>query len=528
MRNLHIPGRSNVLAQNGMAATSQPLSTLEAINILKKGGNAVDAAIAASAVQAVIEPNSTGIGGDCFALISIKGKKIVSVNGSGKSPQKNNMDFFEKNKINKIETSSPHSVTIPGAVHAWYSMHQKYGNLDFKELFKTAENYARDGFPVHEVVAKHWNTNKKKLSAHNVTSSIFLKDGEPYNFGDTHKNVYLADTLKSIGTNGTKDFYDGYIAEDIVNSLKKIGGLHTVDDFCNQDTIFSNCLSNIYKDIKIHQCPPNGPGITVLIMMAILEKFNLKDINPLSIERFHLQAEATKIAYEQREGNIGDPNFNNFDYKKLLDPQHINSLANKISMEKIYKPKNSIITAHPNTVYLTVVDKNQNAVSFINSICFAFGSGITSTKTGILLQNRGVNFRLDRGHPNMIEGQKRPLHTIIPGLVTDKKGDAILSYGVMGGQYQPVGHSHVLQNIFDFGLNIQEAIDFPRAFILENTYQLEKTINKDIYNGLIKKGHKVEYSDETIGGGQAIFIDKKKGTLIAGSDSRKDGCAIGY
>ena len=528
MRNLHITGRSNVLAQNGMAATSQPLSTLEAISILKKGGNAVDAAIAASAVQAVIEPNSTGIGGDCFALISIKGRKPVSVNGSGKAPQKSNMDFFESKNINKIETTSPHSVTIPGAIHAWHSMHQKYGNLEFKELFKSAENYARNGFPVHEVVAKHWFANTKKLSNHNITNSIFLKNGKSYNFGETHKNINLANTLNAIGKNGIKDFYNGYIAEDIVKTLNEVGGVHSVEDFNKQDTIFSDSLSNKYKNIKIHQCPPNGPGITVLIMMAILEKFNIEKINPLSAERFHLQAEATKIAYEQREDNIGDPDFNNFDYKKLLEPKHINFLANKISMDKIYIPKNHTITAHPNTIYLTVIDKDQNAVSFINSICFAFGSGITSTKTGILLQNRGVNFRIERNHPNMIDSQKRPLHTIIPGLITDNNDNTILSYGVMGGQYQPVGHSHVLQNIFDFGLNIQEAIDFPRAFVLENHYKLEKSIDRNIYDDLIKKGHNIEYSEETIGGGQAIFIDRKEGTLIAGSDSRKDGCAIGY
>ena len=528
MRNLYIPGRSNVLANHGMAATSQPLSTLEAISILKKGGNAIDAAIAASAVQAVIEPNSTGIGGDCFALISIKGRKPISVNGSGITPQKNNMDFFETNNLRSIETTSPHSVTIPGAVHAWHSMHQKYGKLDFNELFISAENYARNGFPIHEVVAKSWKSNTNKLKNHRVTSSIFLKNGEPYSWGDTHKNTDLADTLKAIGKNGIKDFYNGYIAQDIVNSLNEIGGFHSLEDFNKQNTIFSESLSNSYRNNRIHQCPPNGPGITVLIMMAILEKFNFKNINPLSTERFHLQAEATKIAYEQREEYIGDPNFNNFNFKKLLESENINFLSNKISMDKIYKPKNHSITAHPSTIYLTVVDKDQNVVSFINSICFAFGSGITTNKTGILLQNRGVNFRIQRNHPNMIEGHKRPLHTIIPGLITDEKDNAILSYGVMGGQYQPVGHSHFLQNVFDFGLSIQEAIDLPRAFIFENNYKLEKSISKEIYNNLIKKGHKVEFSDDTIGGGQAILIDREKGLLIGGSDPRKDGCAIGY
>jgi len=528
MRNLHIPGRSNVLAQNGIAATSHPLSSLEAITILKRGGNAIDAAIAASAVQTVVEPNATSVGGDCFALISVKGQKPVSVNGSGIAPKKNNMDFFESKKINKIETTSPHSVTIPGAIHAWYSMHQKFGYLDFQELFITAENYARNGFPIHEVVANSWIENKDKLKKHPSTNSIFLKNGKAFSFGETHKNLNLADTLKAIAKNGIKDFYEGYIAEDIVRTLNNVGGLHSMDDFIKQDTIFSDTLNNNYKEVKLHQCPPNGPGITVLIMMAILEKFNFQDIDPVSIERFHLQAEATKIAFEQREDNIGDPNFNIFDYKKLILPENIKNLSAKISMEKIYKPKNHTITAHPNTIYLTVVDKNQNAVSFINSVCFAFGSGITTDKTGILLQNRGVNFRLERNHPNMIEGHKRPLHTIIPGLVTDMENNPILSYGVMGGQYQPVGHSHVLQNIFDFGLSVQEAIDLPRAFILENNYKLEKSIPEEILNGLIKIGHNIEYAKDTHGGGQAIFVDREKGVLIGGSDPRKDGCAIGY
>jgi gamma-glutamyltranspeptidase/glutathione hydrolase len=528
MRNLHIPGRSNILAQNGMAASSHPLSSLEAISILKKGGNAIDAAIAASAVQSVVEPQSTGVGGDCFALISLKGQKPISVNGSGIAPNNANIDFFERKKINQIDIDSPHSVTIPGSVHAWYSMHQKFGSLDFQELFMAAENYARNGFPIHEVVAKSWNENIAKLKKHPATNSIYLKDNKSYFFGEIHKNLNLANTLNSIGKNGIKDFYHGYIAEDIVDTLNKIVGLHSKNYFIKQDTIFTESLSSNYKQVKLHQCPPNGPGITVLIMMAILEKFNFKNIDPLSSERFHLQAEATKIAYEQREEYLGDPNFNDYNYHRLIEPDNIDKLVKKISSTKIYKPKNPTITAHPNTIYLTVVDKDQNAVSFINSICFAFGSGITSNNTGVLLQNRGVNFRLQRGHPNMIEGSKRPLHTIIPGLVTNKEDETILSYGVMGGQYQPVGQSHVLQNIFDFGYSIQEAIDLPRAFMLENNYNLERSISKKVFNDLKKLGHNVSYSKSTIGGGQAIFIDKKNGVLIGGSDSRKDGCAIGY
>ena len=528
MRNLHIPGRSNVLSSNGMAASSQTLSTLEAISILKRGGNAVDAAIAASAVQTVIEPNSTSVGGDCFAIISMNGNKPISVNGSGIAPKKSNLDYFESKNIKKIDNTSPHSVTIPGAIHAWHSMHERFGKLEFKELFIGAENYARNGFPIHEVVAKSWFNNMEKLKQHQTTSSIFLKNNRSYTFGEIHKNLNLADTLNAIGNNGIKDFYKGYIAEDIVNTLNELGGLHTMDDFAKQDTIFSDTLQNNYKDIKLHQCPPSGPGITVLIMMAILEKFKFENINPLSSERFHLQAEATKVAYEEREVNIGDPRFINFDYKKLIKSNHINNLISKISLNEIYQPKDYSVTAHPDTIYITVVDNDQNAVSFINSCCFAFGSGITSNKSGVLLHNRGVNFRVQRDHPNMIKGHKRPLHTIIPGLVTDLKNQPILSYGVMGGQYQPVGHAHVLQNIFDFGLSVQESIDFPRAFVLENNYKLERSIPNKVLNELKAIGHNIIYTDEMHGGGQAIFIDRKKGILIGGSDSRKDGSAIGY
>jgi len=528
MRKLHFPGRSNVIGFNGMAATSQPLSTIEAISILKKGGNAIDAAIAASAVQSVIEPNSTGVGGDCFALISMNGKKPISVNGSGISPKKINIDFLENKKINKISTTSPHSVNIPGAVHAWYSMHKKFGVLDFEELFITAENYARNGYPVHEVVAKSWSENINKLKLNKTTSSIFLKNEKPYYFGEKHKNIFLADTLKSIAKSGTKEFYNGYIAKDIVNTLNSIGGLHTMEDFAKQNTIFSNSISRNYKNYKLHQCPPNGPGVTVLMMMGILEKFDFTKLNPLSAERFHIQAEATKVCFEEREKYLGDPNFNNIDYKELINQKYINKLFSKISLEKVYETNNFTITAHPDTIYITIVDKDQNAVSFINSICFAFGSGITSNQTGILLQNRGVNFRLERNSPNLIEGNKRPLHTIIPGLVTNNNDEPIFSYGVMGGQYQPVGHCHVLQNIFDFGLSIQEAIDLPRAFVLENVYGIEKSIPLEILNSLKDKGHKVEYTNTTHGGGQGIYIDNKNGTLIGGSDPRKDGCALGY
>ena len=527
MRDIQYPGRSNALGTKGMAATSQSLSTLEAISILKKGGNAIDAAIAASAVQAVVEPNSTGVGGDCFALISLNGEKPIAVNGSGIAPKKATLNYFRERKINKIELTSPHAVTIPGAVHAWYTMHQKYGKLEFKELFFSAENYARNGFPIHEITAKIWNENFEKLSNNQSSKKIFIKNNSTYKFGEIHKNIQLADTLNSIGKNGIQDFYNGYIAEDIVASLNALGGCHTLDDLATQDTIISESISNRYKNNIIHQCPPNGPGITVLVMMAILEKFNFQNIEPMSKKRFHLQSESTKIAYELRENTIGDPNFINNDLDSFLNSDFIDTLSKKISLDKCYEPKNLSITVHPETIYLTVVDQNLNAVSFINSICFAFGSGITTNETGILLQNRGVNFRLNENHPNCIDGHKRPLHTIIPGIVTNNHNEAILSFGVMGGQYQPVGHVHILQNIFEFGMNLQESIDFPRALYLNGNYKFEKTVPQNILSELNDIGHKASYTDTTHGGGQAIYLDRQKGVLVGGSDPRKDGCALG-
>ena len=528
MRKNHQPGRSNVLSNNAMVATSQPLSSQEALNILKMGGNAVDAAIAASAVLSVVEPGSTGIGGDCFAIIKMDSKKAISVNGSGISPYKANLDFFKKNYIDKIDLLSPHSVTVPGAVDAWYEMHKKFGKLEFKQLFLTAEYYAREGFPVHEIEAYHWKQNEEKLLKNKITKDDFLINNKAPKYATKFKNIKLANTLKLIGENGSKSFYQGDLAKDMIQSLNNLGGLHSEEDFYNQNTIFSDTIISDYKNYNIHQCPPNGPGIVVHLMMKLLEKFNWKDIDCLDPKRFHIQAEVTKICFELKETILGDPNFSDFNVDSLLKENVIENLYNKINLDKVYDTKNVHVTSHPETVYLTVVDENLNAVSFINSICHAFGSGICSENTGVLFQNRGVNFRLEEGHPNCIEPNKRPLHTIIPGMLTNMNDEITMSYGVMGGQYQPIGQSHLLQNIFEFGMSIQEGIDLPRAFALNGKLKIEKTFSDSAINELTKIGHDIEISEGTIGGGQGIMIDRKEGILIGGSDPRKDGLAIGY
>ena len=528
MRELSFPGRSNVLAQNGMVATSNPLSSIEALNILQKGGNAVDAAIAASAVQSVVCPSATGLGGDCFAIISINGKKPVAVNGSGTAPKKANLDFFIKNKIDKIGLTSAHSVTIPGSVHAWCSMHKKYGNLELEEILKGAENYARNGFPVHEVESLSWQEKEIYLRKNKNSKELFLKNNRSYKFGEKFKNIPLSNTLKLIAKKNIDGFYNSEVTRDMVKSLNELGGLHTEEDFHSQDTFFSSTISNIYKSFKIHQCPLNGPGIIVLLMMALSEKLNSNQYQQYSFERYHLQAEITKVCYEIKETVLGDPKFNDINYEKLLSESSINNLCEKIKMNSVYTSKNLFVTSNPETVYLTVVDRDLNAVSFINSICHGFVSCISSKNSGILFQNRGVNFRLEENHPNVIKGGKRPLHTIIPGLLTNQNNEAILSYGVMGGQYQPIGQSHVLQNIIDYNMSIQEALELPRAFALDGELKVEKSLDPKIVEGLSSIGHEVMIMKNAIGGGQCIKIDRKEGILIGGSDSRKDGMAIGY
>ena len=528
MRTIYQPGRSNVLAENGLVATSHPLSSIEAISILKMGGNAIDAAIAASVVQSVVEPCSTGIGGDCFAIVSMNNQKPVSINGSGIAPKKASYQFFKKNNIKKIELTSPHSVTIPGSINAWYDMHKQFGKLEFEQLFITGEQYARNGYPVYEVVSKVWKENESKLSQNKLSKQIFLPNGNSPKFGELIKNIPLADTLKTISKKGADGFYKGSVVKDIVESLNALGGLHTEEDFAEQKTLFSDTIYNNYKNFYIHQCPLNGPGIIVLMMMALIERFDFSNLNPSGFERFHLQTEITKLCYEFKETKLGDPNFNKFEINKFLSSDFIDKLYNNISLQKTNNSIKSNVTSHPETIYLSVVDRDLNSVSFINSICHAFGSGITTNKSGILLQNRGVNFRLEENHPNMIDSHKKPLHTIIPGLLTDQNNNSLFCYGVMGGQYQPIGQCQVLQNIFDFNMSVQEAIDFPRIFNLNGKLRLEKTIPEETFNLLKDVGHNVEYVNSAIGGGQGIIIDRKKGVLIGGSDSRKDGIAIGY
>jgi len=528
MRNFQFPGRSTVHAQNAMVATSHPLAALAAIEVLQAGGTAADAAVAACALLGVIEPQSTGIGGDCFALIQPRGEgKIFAYNGSGRAPMAANAAWYLERGIGAVPLTSAHAVSIPGAVDAWQTILRNHGRFGFDRLLQPAIIAAEEGYVVAPRVAFDWKNQFEKLKKGINTERYLLPHGKPAVAGDVIRQVELARTLRAIAAHGRDAFYTGEIAEDMVETLRGIDGLHTLEDFAAHTTEVTSPIGTVYKGLDVWQCPPNGPGITMLVMLNILSRFDLTKFAPVSIERFHLEAEAARIAYMMREENVADPAHVKVDVQKILAKEFAEEHIGNIRMDRVLSLPNVAPPMNPSTVYITVVDKDRTACSFINSIAHSFGSAIVSNKTGILLQNRAGGFRIQPGHPNCIAGGKRPLHTIIPSLVT-RGGRAVMAFGVMGGQYQPVGQVHVLTNMLDYGCDLQEAIDMPRGLHYEGVYQLEDGVPAEVVDGLKRLGHQTTSVVSPLGGGQAIWIDWQKGTLTGGSDPRKDGCALGY
>ncbi len=528
MRDFHLPGRSPAYSQTGMAATSHSLATLTAIEVLKSGGNAVDGAIAASAVLCVVEPQATGIGGDCFVLYAPTNTgKVVALNGSGKAPGKANLKWFLDQGMKQISLQSPHSVTVPGAVDAWCQLHKDYGRKKFAELLAPAIRLAKEGYTVHPRVAYDWAQLAKKLKATENATRMLLVNREAPKAGDRHSQPELGCTLQTIADHGRDGFYQGEVADDIVSYLQSLGGLHTLEDFAASQSEYVTPISTQYRGYDVFECPPNGQGLTALIMLNILSGYDLTDFAPMSAQRLHLECEAARLAYGVRDRYIADPNQADIPLDFLLSQDYAAQLRAKISLDKTMPPlEESNFPTHPDTVYLCVVDDEGNAVSFINSVFHGFGSGLVSPKTGVVLQNRGAGFVLEKRHRNAIAPYKRPLHTIIPGMLM-KAGRAIMPFGVMGGQYQPTGHAHFLTNLLDYRMDVQTALDFPRIFHDGKVCQVERGIPTQIKEGLANLGHKVVPAVLPHGGGQAIWINEKGG-LIGGSDPRKDGCAIGY
>ncbi|MGV0910906.1 gamma-glutamyltransferase [Martelella sp. FOR1707] len=521
------PGRSVALAENAMAATSHPQATLAALDILRAGGNAVDAAIAAVALQGVVDPHMTGIGGDCFALFTPAGGKPIALNGSGRAPAAAHPEFFREQGITGISDLSVHSVTVPGAVGAWDYLSATFGKIGLDAILQPAIRAARDGFTVAPRVARDWARYSNRLRRHEPAARQFLPAGRAPVTGDRLRNPALAHTLERIAREGRKAFYEGAVAEDIVATLNALGGLHTLADFERARPETVEPIGADYRGHRLMECPPNGQGLAALLMTRILEGFDLREGKVSLADRIHLLAEAAKSAYRQRDIYIADPDAMMVSVDDLLDEKRISAIRAAISLDRASPAEALDMPVHKDTVYVSVVDRDGNAISLINSIFASFGSGIYAEGAGVLLQNRGSGFSLADGHANCIGPSKRPFHTIIPAMLFSK-GRPFISFGVMGGQYQANGHAHFISQVIDRGFDVQMASDQPRSFFTEGAISLEPTISDDVRSDLERRGHRTRIADEPLGGCQAIMIDHERGILWGASDHRKDGIALGY
>jgi len=531
MRNLQLPGRSPVHAPVGMAGTSHPLSTQTAIDVLKSGGNAMDAAVAACAVQCVVEPGSTGIGGDCFCLYSKGGTDdIIAFNGSGRAPAAASVEWYQNAGISELELNSAHAVTVPGAIDAWCQLVADHGCKNLGELLAPAIAYARNGYPISSRVHLDFKANEALLRANENAARIFLNNGEVPAVGDMHFQPQLATTLATIAEGGREAFYSGDIARDIVEHLQAQGGLHTAQDFAAVKGDYVNPISTEFRGYSVHQCPPNGQGVIALLLLNIMSGFAPDTPDPITADRLHVELEACRMAYAARNIYLADPDFSDVPVDEILSAEFAQRIRDRIDPAKAVEPPVDVdLPRHEDTVYITVVDKDRNCCSFINTLFTGFGSGLVAPATGVVLQSRGLGFSLDPGSRNCIAGNKRPLHTIIPAMVS-KDDRIVMSFGVMGGEYQAFGHMQFLSRFFDYGLDIQQAMDLPRTMVDPYTQdvEVEAAVPEALRAELRKRGHRVSGAKRPIGGSQAIWIDWQQGVLTAGSDPRKDGCAIGY
>ena len=527
MRDFELPGRSTAYGQQGMAATSHPLSTLAALDVLRAGGNAIDAAIAAVAVQCVVEPQMTGIGGDCFVLYAPASGGVVALNGSGRTPAALTLEHLVGTGVAAIGAGSPHAVTVPAAIAGWQLLLDRYGTKGFDELLQPAIRCAEDGFPITPRVAFDWRRDQAALEGCQGGRDYYLPGGKAPEAGRVMRFPALARTLKRIAAGGAKAFYEGETAARMVAALKGFGGLHTEADFAAASAEFVDPIHSAYRDTVVYECPPNGQGIVALLMLNMLERFDLKALGQDTAARLHVLAEVARLAFRDRDAALCDTAHADMPVTRLLDKAYASALAGLIDPDaRMPAMPPPLLDAHPDTVYLTVVDKDLNAVSFINSIYDGFGSGLVCPDTGVLFHSRGRAFKVDATHPNVVAPGKRPMHTIIPGLAF-KGGELWCSFGVMGGNYQPVGQAHLITRLVDDELDPQAALDAPRIMSYPGDLEVEAGVGRAARLGLADRGHRVVDTDSPLGGGQAIVIDRKRGVLIGGSDPRKDGMALG-
>lgn len=535
--------RSVVMAPYGMAATSQPLAAQAGIDILKSGGHAVDAAIAVNAVLGVVEPMSCGIGGDLFAIIwDSKEKSLTGLNASGRAPEAATIDFFRGRGFDYIPDTGPLNWSVPGCVDGWHCLLERYGRKSFKDILSGAIDYAENGFPVSDIIARDWAGSINLLSPWDESVRVYLPDGQAPAPGSIFKNQDLASSYKKIAEGGRDAFYDGDIADSIVSYSDDIEGLFCKADFQNHFSTWDDPVSTDYRGYQVWELPPNGQGIAALQMLNILEGFDLSSTGYQTAETLHLQIEAKKLAYADRAKYYADMAFSDVPVDDLISKSYADEQRKRIDLHRASTdvPAGDPGTLHGDTVYLTVVDKDRNVVSFIQSIFRGFGSGIVPPGTGFPIQNRGQLFALDPDHLNALAPKKRPFQTIIPAMVT-QNDRPWLSFGLMGGDMQPQGHAQVLCNLIDFGMDIQESGDAPRFCHSGSAtptgapmapdggmVALEPGIRDEVAHNLVELGHRVKQSVHGYGGYQAIMIDPDTGMLHGASEPRKDGCAIGY
>ena len=535
---LEFASRSEVIATNGMVATSHPLATQTAISILKNGGNAIDAAIAANAVLGLVEPTGCGIGGDLFAIIwSADEKKLFGLNSSGPAPKNISINKLKQKGLEKIPPYGPLPVTVPGAVAGWVSIHKKFGLLEFNKLFNDAINYAENGFPVTELVSYYLERSSEIFAAYPNFKDVWMPNGKTPKKGEIFINKNLAENYKEIANTYGKSFYSGKIAENIVNTVNAQGGFFSMSDLNSFEPEWINPVSTNYRGYDVWELPPNGQGIAALQILNILERFDIESMGFGTSDYIHLFTEAKKVVYEDRAKYYADTNFSNIPVEKLISKEYANERSKLINLKKSSKSFNPGNLEIGDTIYLTVADSFGNMVSLIQSNYRGMGSGVVPDNTGFMLQDRGEMFSLDPSHMNSLMPGKRPFHTIIPAFVTvnDKP---FISFGLMGGAMQPQGHAQIIVNLVDFKMNLQEAGDAPRIRHVGSSQptgekmsdggylSLEKSFDKNEISKLKKMGHKFQYDLGGFGGYQAIMI--KDGVYYGASESRKDGHASGY
>jgi gamma-glutamyltranspeptidase/glutathione hydrolase len=532
--------RSEVIAVNGMAATSQPLATQVALDILKKGGNAIDAAIAANAVLGVVEPTGSGIGGDLFAIIwNAEKGKLYGLNASGKSPRTLKLDYFRDNGYEFIPPYGPLPVSVPGCVDGWFEMHDMFGRLSMKEILQPAITYAREGFPVTELIAYYLDKGTATLQEFPNIKDVYMPKGKAPAKGEVFKNPLLANTLDKIAKGGRNEFYRGSIARDIDAFMKKQGGFLTYDDLSRHHSEWVEPVNTTYRGFEVWELPPNGQGIAALQILNILEGYDISAMGFGSAEYIHAFTEAKKLAFEDRARYYADPVFSLTPVSQLISKKYATERRKLIDPEKSAKIYEAGKIEAGNTIYLTVADKFGNMVSLIQSNYRGMGSGMCPTGLGFILQDRGEMFSLEEGHNNVYAPGKRPFHTIIPAFIT-KNGKPYISFGVMGGDMQPQGHAQIVVNLIDFKMNLQEAGDAPRIHHIgssEPTGQrmtdggillLESGFRTEVIQKLMSKGHTIQWDLGGYGGYQAIMWDEKNKVWFGASESRKDGMAAGY